>query len=31
MAGAGFVFWGLFVAFFLIVAAYVSWMWWVER
>lgn len=27
----GFVFWGLFVAFGVIVAAYVVWMAWVER
>jgi hypothetical protein len=31
MREAGFVFWGLFVAFGLIVAAYLLWMWWVER
>ncbi len=31
MADAGFVFWGLFAAFAFIVAAYVLWMWWVER
>ena len=27
----GFVFWGLFLVFALIVAGYVAWMWWVER
>lgn len=27
----GFVFWGLFVVFAAIVAAYVAWLWWVER
>lgn len=27
----GFVFWGLFVAFGVIVGAYVAWMKWVER
>lgn len=27
----GFAFWGLFIAFGVIVAAYVIWMWWVER
>jgi hypothetical protein len=31
MAGAGFVFWGLFAVFGLIVALYVAWMWWTER
>ena len=31
MEGVGFVFWGLFVAFGLVVAAYVVWMWWTER
>lgn len=28
---AGFIFWGLFLTFASIVAAYVVWMWWVER
>lgn len=28
---AGFIFWGLFLTFALIVVAYVVWMWWVER
>ena len=28
---AGFIFWGLFVVFGLIVAGYVAWMLWVER
>ena len=27
----GFVFWGLFAVFAAIVAAYVVWLWWVER
>ncbi len=31
MLEAGFVFWGLFLAFALIVVAYVIWMRWVER
>lgn len=31
MSGAGFVFWGLFAVFGLIVAAYVAWLLWVER
>lgn len=31
IAGTGFVFWGLFAAFGAIVAAYLVWMWWVER
>ena len=31
MSGVGFVFWGLFVVFGIIVAAYVVWMHWVER
>ena len=31
MSGPGFIFWGLFVAFALIVAAYVAWMLWTER
>ena len=29
--GAGFIFWGLFLVFGLLVAAYVLWMVWVER
>lgn len=29
--GPGFVFWGLFLVFGLLVVAYVIWMWWVER
>ena len=28
---AGFIFWGLFGAFGLIVGLYLLWMWWVER
>jgi phage shock protein PspC (stress-responsive transcriptional regulator) len=28
---AGFIFWGLFGAFGLIVLGYLIWMWWVER
>lgn len=28
---AGFIFWGLFGVFGLIVALYVLWMWWVEK
>lgn len=28
---AGFVYWGLFVAFGVIVTAYLFWMWWSER
>ncbi len=31
MGELGFVFWGLFLAFALVVAAYAVWMWWVER
>ena len=31
MLGAGFVFWGLFLVFALIVVAYLIWMRWVER
>lgn len=31
MTEAGFVFWGLFLVFGLIVVAYVIWMRWVER
>ena len=31
MLEAGFVFWGLFLVFALIVVAYVIWMTWVER
>lgn len=31
MRGAGFVFWGLFVACALIVIAYGAWMWWEEH
>jgi len=31
MSGAGFAFWGLYLAFALIVLAYIIWMWWVER
>lgn len=31
MADAGFVFWGLFAVFGVILVAYVAWMWWVER
>jgi phage shock protein PspC (stress-responsive transcriptional regulator) len=27
----GFVFWGLFAVFGVLVVAYVLWMWWVER
>lgn len=29
--GAGFIFWGLFASFALIVALYIAWMWWTER
>jgi hypothetical protein len=29
--GAGFIFWGLFLVFGLIVVGYLLWMWWVER
>jgi len=29
--GAGFIFWGLFASFALIVALYLVWMWWTER
>ena len=28
---AGFIFWGLFASFALIVALYLTWMWWTER
>ena len=28
---AGFIFWGLFASFALIVALYLLWMWWTER
>lgn len=28
--GAGFIFWGLFAVFALVVLLYVLWMWWVE-
>ncbi len=31
MNGPGFIFWGLFVVFGIIVAAYIVWMVWVER
>lgn len=31
IADAGFVFWGLFVAFGILVLGYVFWMWWTER
>jgi hypothetical protein len=31
MAGAGFVFWGLFAVFGAVVVAYIAWMMWVER
>ncbi len=31
MIAAGFVFWGLFVVFGIMVAGYVAWMYWVER
>ena len=31
MNGAGFIFWGLFLVFGILVAAYATWMWWVER
>ena len=31
MSGPGFVFWGLFAVFGLLVAAYLLWMVWVER
>ena len=31
MMGVGFVFWGLFAVFGVIIAAYVVWMYWVER
>ena len=31
MTEVGFVFWGLFAVFGAIVAAYVAWMFWVER
>ena len=27
----GFIFWGLFAVFGLVVIAYVAWMWWTER
>jgi len=29
--GAGFIFWGLFVVFALLVLLYILWMWWVEK
>jgi hypothetical protein len=28
---AGFIFWGLYVTFGLIIVGYLVWMWWVER
>lgn len=31
MSGAGFIFWGLFLVFGVILAAYVAWMVWAER
>jgi hypothetical protein len=31
MSEESFIFWGPFVAFAVIVALYVVWMWWVER
>ena len=31
MIGPGWIFWGLFVACFAVVAGYALWMWWVER
>lgn len=31
MHGPGFVFWGVYLTFGLVVAAYVAWMLWVER
>lgn len=31
MNGPGFVFWGLFMVFGVLVAAYILWMYWVER
>jgi hypothetical protein len=31
MAGVGFVFWGLFAGFGVVVVAYIAWMMWVER
>jgi hypothetical protein len=31
MAEAGFIFWGLFLVFGVLVVSYAVWMWWVER
>ena len=31
MADAGFIFWGLFLTFGILVVLYVIWMYWVER
>jgi|GEM_PF-1971593 len=31
MSGPGFMFWGVYVGFVVIVAAYVGWMYWTER
>ena len=31
MMEVGFVFWGLFAVFGVLIAAYVAWMYWVER
>jgi hypothetical protein len=31
VSGPGFMFWGLFLACGIIVAAYAVWMWWEER
>ncbi len=31
MADAGFIFWGLFLTFAILVVLYVIWMYWVER
>jgi hypothetical protein len=31
MSDPGFAFWGLYLAFGLIVVGYLIWMWWVER
>ena len=31
MSSPGFVFWGLFAIFLVLVFAYVAWMYWVER
>lgn len=31
MTGPGFIFWGLFLVFGLVVVAYVAWMKWAER